>query len=256
MQNEVLKKYFLGMLDSDESKQLEIDILEDEFSEEIIYEAENDLIEDFLDSNLTNEEFIAFNRNFLITRDRQKRVEFTRLLRNYANRESNAEKQPNFFHKIKSLFFQPKFAFAAILIVFISFGLGYFVFNTLQNIKETEIAKLNKRDLTNLNDLKEFKSLNLTSDNLRSGVNSNLVNLNELSTDILLRLALPSNNELNRSFTVKIEKAQQNSQMLHNVVANNQEVRLIIPKSNLQTGEYRVILFNEKEKYTYYFAVQ
>lgn len=255
MQDEILKKYFLGLLDSNESKQLEIDIFEDESLEGRLIQAEEELIEDFLNSNLNDDEIIAFNNNYLITEERKKRIEFTTLLRNYNQVKIISSTEPKFFDNLKFIFSQAKIAFAFVSVLFVLLiGISYLIFNSPS--ENSEIAKLNKRDLSNLNEFSGLKVLILTTDNLRSAANANLIRLNELKTEVLFRLTLPVASKPNNIYTANIESNNFNTQTISNIKPINQEVRILVPKSILQKGEYRLLLFNDQEKYSYYFAVQ
>ena len=257
MQNELLKNYFLGLLNPTNLEQVELRILDDDSLEADLLQAEHDLIEDYLDANLTNEEIIAFNQNFLVTKERRKWVEFIRLLKGYAENHPFIEKKPSFFEQLKALLTPPKIVvgFAAIVLI-ILLGIGFSMFNNPKNNLETEIASLNKEDLSNLAEYKNLKTLNLVSENLRSLGNANLLSQRELTDKVLLRLALPAPIKSEQTFSVSIVRNGQSLERFSQRSYQNQEVRLLLPKSILNQGEYRITISQDQEKYTYYFAIQ
>ena len=143
------KNYFLGLMSAENSETLELHIISNDEAEAELLEAENDLIEDFLDGNLTNEEIKAFNLNFLITKERRERVEFVQMITDYA--QDCATKvapiknlKPNFFEQLKSFLNPRKFAlgFGIALILTIGF-ISYLGWNNFSGHSEI-VASLNK----------------------------------------------------------------------------------------------------------------
>ncbi|NJM52427.1 MAG: hypothetical protein HC846_02940 [Blastocatellia bacterium] len=205
MNRELLKNYFLGLLNPTDFERVELQILEDDSLETDLMQAEHDLIEEYLDANLSNEEIIAFNQNYLVTKERRKQIEFIRLLKTYAEKHPLIEAKPGFFEKIKALFARPQFAvgFASILVL-ILLGIGFLIYNNPQNKFESEIAELNKKDLSNLADFKTLKILNLVPESLRSVDKINFLPQKELTDQVLLRLALPAPINSEQTFSVSI----------------------------------------------------
>jgi hypothetical protein len=257
MESKKIKNYLLGLMSENDVEAVDLQILSDKSMEETLLEAENELIEDYLDENLSNEEIKAFNENYLINDERRKRVEFVRLMRSYAEKQTTeTEIKPSFFEQIKSFFTLRPFtlAFASIALILALGIVWQVIFNSNKVSTDTELIALNKQDLSNLDEFKNLKNLSLISGNTRSSGNGNLLKENDLTDRILLRLALP-NQSANKDFTVKIS---QNNQLKQTFTQRTigQEVRLLIPKSILAKGEYQITLEKDSEKYNYYFAVE
>jgi hypothetical protein len=257
MESKKIKNYLLGLMSENDVEAIDLQILSDKDMEETLLEAENNLIEDYLDENLSNEEIKAFNENYLINDERRKRVEFVRLMRSYAEKQvTESEFKPSFFEQITSFFaLRPlTLAFASIALI-LALGIAWqIIFNSNKISTDTELIALNKQNLSNLDEFKNLKNLSLISGNTRSSGNGNLLKENDLTDRILLRLALP-NQSANKDFTVKIS---QNNQLKQTFTQRTigQEVRLLIPKSILTKGEYQITLEKDGEKYNYYFAVE
>lgn len=254
MQNELLKKYFLGLLNPTDSEQVELRIFEDDAFEEELIQAEQNLIEDYLNASLTNQEIIAFNHNYLSTKERRYQVEFIRLLKNYSQKKPIVEEKKGFFEQLKTFINRPKLAFGfAALVLVVLLGVSLLIFNGSQN---SEIVSLNQQDLSNLAEFKNLRTINLTSENLRSTDKLNFLPQPELTDKVLLRLAIPATPPSEQTFSVSIWRDGNMIQTLSQRSYQNQEVRLLLPKSILTKGEYRITLTKDSEKYNYYFVIQ
>src|SRR5688500_11378547 len=77
-----LRKYLLGLLvKGAEAEQLELRLLADEEFLETLLAEEDDLIDDFVDGTLSDEEFEAFEKNFVLTKERREKILFARTAR-------------------------------------------------------------------------------------------------------------------------------------------------------------------------------
>lgn len=77
-----LRKYLLAEIESEEDKTAIEERLftSDEFMQDLLIE-EEELIQDYADGNLTSSELGNFKKNFLITEERQEKIEFAKALR-------------------------------------------------------------------------------------------------------------------------------------------------------------------------------
>jgi hypothetical protein len=260
--SENYKNYFLGLLSAEDAETLELriissDLASDEIVEEL-HQSENNLIEDFIDGNLTSDEIQAFNANYLITDERRERVEFVRLMRSYAdNKPAETENKPSFFEQLKAYVSMRPLTFAAMSLALILFlGIGWqILFRSNTNVADAEIVALNKQDLSNLEAYKDLKTLSLASGTVRSGGDSKGLLEKDLTEKVLVRLLLPNKSDSVQNFTVKISRNQKVIQTFSQRTFD-QDVRLLLPKSLLNKGEYQISLEKEGEKYNYNFIVQ
>jgi len=82
-EQELVRKYLLGMLPSDCMPQLEERLLiENELYEELLI-AEDELIDQYLTNQLSNSERATFETRFLLTPERQRKIRFARTLKRY-----------------------------------------------------------------------------------------------------------------------------------------------------------------------------
>ena len=87
-----LKQYLLGQLSQEEQKQLEVRLLTDQqFLEELLM-VEDDLIDDYLDDSLSEQEREKFEQHFLSTTERREELSFAKALRRYVTNARDREK--------------------------------------------------------------------------------------------------------------------------------------------------------------------
>ena len=100
---------------ADDAESLELYVISNNEAEAEMLEAENNLIEDYLDESLTNEEIKAFNSHFLVTDERRERVELVKKIIGYAKNKKTAKPlkntKPSFFEQLKAGLNPRKFAF-------------------------------------------------------------------------------------------------------------------------------------------------
>ena len=170
-------------------------------------------------------------------------------------KEEIAESSPNLFDKLSNLFKFPKFAFVIVVVcLLLTFGV-FWRFTANGNKLNSEIVTLNQKDLSNLDEYKGLTNLSLASGTLRSAIITSSLSESSITEKVLLRLALPNITNSPESFGVKISKDGQVFYSLNQTTYQNQEVRLLLPKSILSKGDYQITLEKGTEKFNYYFVV-
>jgi hypothetical protein len=258
VKNENYKNYFLGLLSADAVETLELRIISDNEVEAELLEAENNLVEKYLDNKLVNEETQAFNENYLITNERSERVSLINKLRNYEPQNSESKKTKlGFFEQLKIFVTLRPVSFGlASLALILAVGIAWQIaLRSNVNVAQTELVAINNQDLSNLETLKDYKKVSLINGNLRSGGNGNSLSEKDLTERVLMQLILPNKTDSTQSFAVKISKDGQIKQTFTQK-SYEKEVRILIPKSMLTKGEYQITLEKESEKYNYYFSVE
>lgn len=259
MESLQLKNYFLGKLSPSETEEVELVIISQSEIEWQIHQAEENLIEDYLENSLTAEEVKDFQNNYLITDERRIKVELLRDLKSFAQKADRnsliKENKPDFFERLKASFGLRSvwLTFAAAVLIFL---IGFVWLWNSQSSLDKEIAALNSQDLSNLENFGKFKIMNLVGGNTRSVGNGNSIAENDVIDGILLRLSLPNGDSSTQNYTVRVLK---DGQVLHTFTQNslsNQEVRLILPKELLKKGEYQIRLEKNSEKYNYNFIIR
>lgn len=263
-----LKNYLLGKTDEQAEEEIGVQIIADDGFEEKLLVAENDLMEDFLDENLSPEDEKLFVENFLVCDDRQKLLDEINFFRQYAKKHlpvENAVKEESFREKIKKLFgFDLRFA-APVLAVLIIAVFGFYFFHTSNQLSplEKEYAELNRRDLSNADEFSESLNVSLISGTYRDSGTEKKLEEKNLPDKIFFRLALPFDPPENETLEAEVIKDEKTIFRQTEIRAyqnrKGQEVRLFLPKTILSKGRYRIKIGNPKREDSpviYNFAVE
>src|SRR5688500_11322728 len=86
--NDELRKYLLGDINSEEDKTFieEKLIISDDFFQELLIE-EEELVQDYVDGHLTLSEKQSFEKNYLISDERRKKINFAGAFRKMISEE-------------------------------------------------------------------------------------------------------------------------------------------------------------------------
>jgi hypothetical protein len=267
-ENTKLKQFLLGSQSEEDAEETGVRILADRNFAEKLSAAEEELIEDFLDDELTAEEKELFYRNFLTTPARIESLEETALLRNYARNRLNTilesateeKKSEGFLNgltRFLSLNLRP---IAAVLIILVLVGIAWRVFlsdggGLTQT--EKEYAALNARNLNSAPEIANLSSKSLITGTFRDTDAASKLNAANLTENVLFRLALPPETPRESLFNLELVRSgqtvfkQTNLRVYQN--PGGQELEVILPKSVLSKGAYQIKLSNGA---SYGFAVE
>jgi hypothetical protein len=270
-----LKQFLLGNLPPADAEAIDLQIISDESLEEKLLWAESELMEDYLDETLSPKEIELFEKNFLVSQERQIQFRQISQLRSYARKARTKEVSEKvcvtvpegFFDKLKKFFslnLRPLTATFALLVVgLFAFGIFYYTANN-QTASEVEFAEINQRDLSNLAEFKNILAVNLMSGTFRdSSAAGNKFQLDKLGDRVLFRLALPGAVIAGNTFKVELVKDQKvlftqtNLRFYNN--PNGQELRLFLPALTLKKGEYQIKVAKETAKdsvFIYNFVIE
>ena len=139
-EQQLVRKYLLGILPSDRLAQLEERLLsENELYEELLI-AEDELIDQYLSNQLSNSERATFESYFLLTPERQQKIRFARTLERYvsaadAKNIANGQSSESPFRVFARLFsfLQNPIAVPSLVAVVLLLGIGtsFFIWNRL-----------------------------------------------------------------------------------------------------------------------------
>ena len=272
---ENLKQYLLGNLDEKETEKIDLKIISDETFEEKLLIAEHSLIEDFIEKNLSPEDLKLFHANFLISPEREKMVEQILALKKFArseiSRETLVERDedsdegffPNLFRTIS---LQPVKAVFAVLIIGVFFGAMWMVFFSSNlgfssDPLETEFAKLNEGDFSQVEKYKELRNVSLFPVITRSSEKATTLEQESLTERVLFRLALPRQTDAEELFSVQFLSGEtiifKQKQIRPIINPKGEELRFLIPSSVLKKGEYLLKVEGEKTtEIIYSFSVE
>ena len=95
-----IRKYLLGNIQA-EDKRRKIEerlMLDDDYFEEVLIE-EEELIQDYVDDQLSADERQRFEKHFFISEERRQKINFARALRRYINEQQSPKKKKIDNHK-------------------------------------------------------------------------------------------------------------------------------------------------------------
>ena len=265
---EKLKRYLLGDLSPGETETIDLQIISDDNLAEELSLAESEIIEDDLEGSLSDDEEQLFRLNFMVSDARQEQLKEISLLKNYARSQDVQKKQAEpheaprtEFVDLLKAYLRP-LALGAAIVALLVVGLvwsGYL--GGSGSALEKQYAELNKKDLSNTAELTGYANVNLTPGSFRDANSATRQSGDQLTETVLFRLILTSKvdgttikaNVLRGSsavFTVDAAKVYQN--------AGGQDIRLLLPKSILQKGQYQIRLENASgaEAGTFAFVIE
>ena len=245
-ENEKLRQYLLGSLIEDEMKEVDLRIISDENLEADLHLAENELMEDYLENNLTAEEAKKFEKEFLSCDERREDLDLLRLIKKRAIAAPEiipvtAKKETGLFTQmVRGWFPAPALAAAAVVLVFF----GFYWVAISPDSTSNNIAQLNLRDLSNLDEFKDFSKVNVSWGNYRDSNNNVKLSGSDLTDRVLARLALPPHIKTEGVFDVTLLRNDVNISTLKDRPSysnpGGQEIRLLIPREEMKKGSYKV----------------
>lgn len=257
-ENSNLKLFLLGGASDDEMNYLGARIISDPDFNEQMSLAEEDLIEDFLDNELTAEEKDLFYRNFLTTTERIERLKETAKLRSYAKNQLKAGKNvetkknsANFLESVRAFLSLNLRPIAAVLIVLVIGALiwrvAFYQSNNLSELEKTYVA-LNQKDLNSAPEANNLTTKNLIAGTFRDTSAGSNLKTDSMTEKVLFRLALPVETTKESALDLELKR---NDQLVFRQTdlriyrnQNGQEIKVIFPKSVLIKGNYQIKLSN------------
>ena len=243
-----MRQYFLGSLTQEESDAIDLRIISDPEFGSAVVAAETELVEDYLDGRLTDEESALFDENYLITPERRKNVQAVIALRSVADRHSRTgdqrvkeSTQLSLWDRIRSMVQIPVFAAALILAIVVG---GYFYLAGGGSSQlQSEYAALNRSDLSNLDDYRALSNITVLPGNLR-GSSAPAKQPNISGERILVRIVLTPELRESSAFNVSVKGAT--GQLLRfeglrsYAIGGGRELRLLLPAKSFGSGTYKL----------------
>jgi len=104
MDDKTLRAYLLGDLPGKEQEEIDGWVLTADDAYDLLNAAEDDLIEDSLRGKLTAHELERLNSYFLVTEERQRKLQFSRSFHNFIQLENHHKSEPPFWETVTSFF--------------------------------------------------------------------------------------------------------------------------------------------------------
>lgn len=248
---ERIKRYFLGTLPADAAEEIELRLMSDEEFEAIVIAVENELVEDLLDQEMSEDDARDFNENYLVTDERVKNLVTVALLRKYA--KANAQTavtiaraktaNDSILDKIRSVLAGiPAVAYAAGILMIVGAAGAYIWFgrSTASERLQTEYNALNQGDLSDIDKFRALPLITAVPGTLRGADSSIKVNADGSA---FVRLALLDLKD-HAIFNVSLGRGGAVLLKLDAIRAyaagEGREIRLLIPTKLLEKGIYQI----------------
>lgn len=260
-----IKQYLLGNLPDGEVAEMDMQVIENDHFEAEISRAESELIEEYLEGVLTDDEDRLFLANFLTTPERRCELSEIALIKDLAlgrgqfapRVESTRDDSLNSIRAYLRPLLIGAAALAAVLIALCIWHL-YFRLSPL----EAEYAELNTADLSSSISIKDYAQIDLVTGSFRNTNTATRRNLNTLTETCLFRLALPSGSPIGAGYRATIVRGGTTVFLVNDASgyqnANGRELRLLLPRAALVPGQYQIKLENRagQDAGTYAFIIE
>jgi hypothetical protein len=265
IEDKKLRNYFLENLSPAEIEEIDLQLISDVELAAELDAAETGLLEDYLENSLSVEETELFERKFLVTEERRKRLELVGALKQFAATATAPpldlkSKAPGFFESLTTLLSPRSLALGAgVIVLILVVGLVWTMYRPTGGL-DSEVAALNQTDLADPGRFKDSTNLALAPGSLRSGGNENSFEAEKLTGNVFFRLALTPQSSPDPVYRVKLLREQKIVFTLDKVrIYQNTagpELRLLVPSRLLTNGEYRLELEQGAAKTIFNFTIR
>lgn len=146
----IMRRYLLGALSESEQTEVEDAVFSDADIRAILETAENDLIDEYARGELDDAERVRFEKMFLNSDERRRKIEFATAFNSLPATESkvlseiSADEKKGFLASILSFFQTPQIAFAVVLLIFLAFGAIFFLTRDSQDPQIAQQGNVNQ----------------------------------------------------------------------------------------------------------------
>ena len=244
LKRELTNRYFLGTATDAEDEEIGVRVIENESFAEKMIQAENDLIEDYLEGSLSAADIDLFEREYLVSEERRERVQEIVLLKKYATR--SAEMAVVVEPVVASVPWYQNFkilvpAFSVVILL----GVASLFFLDRGTVGGVDYAQLNRGDLRDSAIIGDAQVVQITPGTYRSGPAGVTVVIGS-SASVLFRLPLTFSVDAGASYDASIERDGRKvfnvSQARVYTEGAVSEVRLLAPRESLPPGTYQIRL--------------
>ena len=264
-----LRRYLLGGLEGETMVELDLKLLTDEEFGVDLELAEEELIEDYLDQSLTEDERTRFESIFLVPIERREQLGLSRQLRRYSKEvlENLVSKQKSFLDTLIALFSNARVtAYAAGAMIFLGAVSAsvYFLAGRGGQVQklQSEYAAINQGDLGDLEKYRGLQTIELLPGSTR-GSGQQLKTPGGSETSIFVRLAMPIEFRDRTDIDLRLIRETTELMSFESVRAygdsSGKEIRFLLPSKILEKGAYRIDVMptGQRESFvSYFFTVE
>jgi len=252
-----LKQYLLGGLPQETMEAVDLEIIAEPEIESAMIQAEDELMDDYLDEMLSEAENKLFFRTFLVTAERKQRLSALAALKEYAKTRATSEinevRSEGVFdrlRKIISLNLRAAILLGTGAAVLILVGITWLILKEGQSEErspiEDEYSVINKGDLSDLTRFSDRSVIALSPSTFRDSEQENRIDTKLLTDRAFFRLPLlsPVDNKMLANARVlrqgKMILSLKELPIYENTAGK--EIRLILPKTLLVPGGYQIMI--------------
>ena len=232
MTNERTTAYLLDELPEHEAQQFEEECFSQPDWPEVVEFAEEDLIQAYIDDELSPERRLRFEENYLTTQARIERVAFAKACPHVVCQQKPA---PTLTQRVldflKALVFSPRFAVPRYATILVTFGLiATVLWFSLRTTPPRTFAHIN---------------LAILDDNRSAGTSTHKVKLPLAEDALRISLLLPESATQDATYRVQWEDKKGPIQDLAVEKPDSNPISVIIPAHKLTPGRYALKLFRQ-----------
>lgn len=244
LEKKLANRYLLGATSDAEEEEIGVRIIEDgSFAQEIV-QAENDLIEDYLEGSLSEADHELFERQYLVTARREK-VEEIALLKKYATRSTEIAAVIDPMDAFVPWWRNFKILVPAFGIV-ILLAVASLFFIDRGTIDGVDYAELNRQDLRDSAVVGDAQIVQIMPGTFRSVTSGSITVVSGTSAAVLFRLPLGFSVDAGTTFAASVERGNSRFFSVSDArvysEGSSTEVRLLVPRETLTPGSYQIRL--------------
>ena len=241
----------LGLLETSETEQIDLRLIEDEEFAARLRLAESELVEDHLDGGLSESQERLFREVYMVTDARKQFVRETMLLKEYAQKAVGPPRttpetktgRSSWLGFISSAFLRPATAAAVVLLLAGGVVIWQVASRGLSPL-ERQYAEINGRDMGDLAEFQSYSSVSLVPGSFRDQERTRPISLSGSPESVFFRLAVPTGGAA--EYEAELQQGGRHVMSLGKVrVYENgagKDARLFIPASALTPGQYDIRL--------------
>jgi hypothetical protein len=249
LERTLINRYLLGTATDAEDEEIGVRIIEDASFAEALVQAENDLIEDYLEGSLSAAEQELFEKQYLVSDERRERMQEIALLKKYATRSAEmaaivdppVETRP-WWRSLRILV--PAFGLVALL------AIAGFLLLDRDSVGGIDYAQLNRQDLRDAAVIGDSQIVQITPGILRSATPPSVSVVSGTSASVLFRLPLSFAVDAGRTFDASVERDGKKLFSVNRARVYTDgaltEVKLLVPREVLRSGTNQIRLIQNE----------
>jgi hypothetical protein len=242
-----IRKYLLGSIPEHEDDEISLRVIADEDFTERLDHAENELVEDYLDGLLSDNDRRLFCENFLTSPERHKLLQEIMLLRAGVGAATAAAQAVEAKPSKRSFFsfFSPPLltAIGLLLILSAGFSIWYAFPRDGRTPLEIEYASLNRDHLGDPAKTSGLYTISIISANFRDKNSTASHPASQFTNSVVFRMALTVSEPEGAEYEISLKRSGSLVFTVPGRVFRNEfgsELRFMAPKEILRRGQYEI----------------